>query len=155
MARIVRLEKLQENPDPMGLARAKIAEGDWYLWWDRRARAIQCYEAAWAVVANDGSELTNPEALFSEPVELPESPVFHPGSITAQAEQQALATVLFNVTRSGQVKKIEIVEQDPPADMGARITLFNMMRDMRFRPIVRDGEVVAAEAVVRVYRYDY
>jgi hypothetical protein len=155
LARIVRLEEQQEDPDPMGLARAKIAQGDWYLWWDSRARAIQSYQAAWAILANDGSDLTNPEALFSQPVELPESPVFHPGSITAQAEQRALATVLFNVTRSGQVRKIEIVEQDPPGDMGARVTLFNMMRDMRFRPILREGEVVGADSVVRVYRYDY
>ena len=155
MAQIVSLQEQRENPDPMGLAKAKIAQGDWYLWWDRRARAIQSYEAAWVILAEDGSDFTNPEALFAEPVELPETPVFHPGSITAQAEQQALATVLFNVTRAGQVKKIEIVEQDPAEDMGARITLFNMMRDMRFRPIVRKGAVVDAKAVVRVYRYDY
>ncbi len=155
MQRIVDLYKQGENNDPMELARARIAQGDWYLWWDARARAIQCYEAAWQILADDGSKLTNPDALFMEPVELPENSVFQPGAISAQPEQNALATILFDVSRAGQAREVEIVEQDPAGDMGARITLLHMMKEMRFRPIVRDGKATTAQSVVRVYRYEY
>jgi hypothetical protein len=156
MQQIISLQEHQGlQPDPVKLARAKIAQGDWYLWWDSRSRAIQCYEAAWAILADDGSELTDPLDFFSEPVELPETQVFHPGKITPPGEQNALATVLFDVSRHGRARELDIVEQDPAEDMGARIVLFDMLRDMRFRPILREGKVVEAEAVVRVYRYEY
>ncbi len=155
MQRIVDLTKQREDVDPMELARAKIAQGDWYMWWDTLARAIQCYERAWQILAEDGSNLTNPDALFREPVELPENAVFQPGAISATHEQNALATILFDVSRGGQARDVEIVEQDPAGDMGARITLFSMMKGMRFRPIVRDGKAITAQSVVRVYRYQY
>ena len=93
--------------------------------------------------------------MFPEPVELPENKVFIPGAITEPGDQQALATALFNVSRQGRAREVEIVEQDPPEAMGARVALFDMMKEMRYRPIVREGKVVPTEAVVRVYRYEY
>ena len=59
------------------------------------------------------------------------------------------------VARTGRAREVEIVLQNPPQHMGARVALFNMMKEMRFRPIVRDGKAVIAEAVIRDYRYEY
>ena len=155
MKRIIEVLEREAEPDPLELAKAQIALGDWYMWWDVLARAIQCYERAWAILDKDGSNLTNPDALFQEPVELPVTEVFRPGPITPQAERSALGTVLFDVSRQGRARNVEIVEQDPAEEMGARVALFDMLREMRFRPIVREGEAVLTESVVRVYRYEY
>jgi hypothetical protein len=155
MERIIEIERSREPVDVMALARAQVALGDWYLWWDARSRALQNYEAAWTLLAEDGSRLTNPDALFAEPVELPDTEVFRPGTITARPEQQALATVMFNVSRVGKPVDIRVVEQDPADHMGARVNLFDMIRDMRFRPVVREGKATDVNSVVRVYRFDY
>lgn len=155
MKRIVELLEQAEEVDAVKLAEAKIALGDWYLWWDVLVRGIQAYEEAWMILEQDGSKYTNPDSLFSEPVELPVTSVFHPGSITSAREQQALATILFDVSRQGRAREVEIVEQDPPGEMGARVALFDMVKEMRFRPIVRQGKVVQSNSVIRVYRYDY
>jgi hypothetical protein len=155
MERIIEVFEAQEHPDPMELARARIALGDWHMWWDAKARALQNYEAAWAILAADAGGPEAADALFATPVELPEEPVFHPGEITSLDERRAHATVLIDVSRTGAAEEIEIVQQEPPDDMGARVVLFNMLRDMRFRPIVREGKAIAASAVVRDYRYEY
>jgi tetratricopeptide (TPR) repeat protein len=155
MQRIIDVQEAQEYSDPMELARAKIALGDWYMWWDTRARAMQAYEEAWAILEGDGSDLTDPDALFTQPVELPEVPVFHPGTITPVNDERAHATILFNVSRAGRARDVRVVQQNPPDNMGARVALFDMMKEMRFRPIVREGKVVLTENVIRDYRYEY
>jgi len=155
MQRIIELQEAQEHTDPLELARAKIALGDWYMWWDTRARAVQAYEEAWAILDGDGSEMTDPDALFTHPVELPEVPVFHPGTITPVNDERAHATILFNVSRAGRARDVKIVQQTPPGHMGARVALFDMVKEMRFRPIVREGKVVLAENVIRDYRYEF
>ena len=139
MRRIVELQEGREKPDVVELARAKIALGDWHLWWDNRARAVQAYEEAWALFDGDASDLTDPDSLFTQPVELPEVPVFHPGSITPVNDERAHATIMFNVSRGGRARDVQIVQQTPPGNMGARVALFDMMKEMRFRPIVREG----------------
>ncbi|MEP6160563.1 MAG: hypothetical protein ABJ171_09360 [Halieaceae bacterium] len=155
MQQVVTIMEQQEGPDPVQLAQAKIALADWHLWWDNVARAVQSYEEAWQLLETDGSRLTDPNALFQGPVELPAVPVFHPGGFSPVDDERAHATVLFDVSRAGRVRQLEVVQQTPPEHMGARVVLFDMMKEMRFRPIVREGKVVVAESVIRDYRYEY
>ena len=155
LLQIVELLQAQQPPDSLELARAKIALGDWYLWWDWLARALQSYQEAYVILENDGEATTDPGALFADFVELPEEPVFHPGPISPPAERQARALVMFDVSRVGRARDIEIVELDPPESKGARIALFDLLREIRFRPQVRDGEVVAVKSVTREYRFEY
>lgn len=155
LLQIVEVLEQQEPRDVLEIAKAKVALGDWYLWWDWRARGLQSYEEAYALLAQDDDEATDPDALFAKLVELPEERIFHPGAITAQADRQARAVVMFDVSRLGRVMEMEIVEMEAPKAQDARIALFNLLREIRFRPHVSDGEVVAVKSVVREYRFEY
>ncbi|MCZ6829469.1 MAG: hypothetical protein O7F73_07770, partial [Gammaproteobacteria bacterium] len=155
LQQIVELLATQEPANTLELARAKIALGDWYLWWDWLARALQSYEEAYALLENDDEPATDPTALFAEFVELPEEPIFHPGAISPPAARQARALVMFDISRVGRAREVEIVELEPADTPGARIALFRMLREIRFRPRVSNGEVVAVESVVREYLFEY
>ncbi|MBN7799018.1 tetratricopeptide repeat protein [Parahaliea mediterranea] len=153
--RIVDLEDSAEQPDPVARARARLAAGDWYQWWGLTARARQNYEEAWAIFDGDESETTDPDDLFSRPVELPDTRVFHPDGIAPSEDARARAVVSLRVSRDGRAREIEVVEQEPPEDMGARVVLYRLLRDVRFRPVVRNGQTQSVAGVVREYRYQY
>lgn len=153
--RIVDLEDSAEQPDPVARARARLAAGDWYQWWGLTARARQNYEEAWAILNDDESEITDPDALFSKPVELPDTRVFHPDGIAPSEDARARAVVSLRVSRDGSAREIEVMEQEPPDDMGARVVLYRLLREVRFRPVVRNGETQSVANVVREYRYQY
>mgnify|MGYP001821313342 CR=1 FL=1 len=152
---IIEIEESRENGDPMDLARAKLALGDWYLWWHKEERARQNYEQAWAVLSEDGSAETDPDALFPHPVELPVTKVFHADGTAPSEDVTASARVSLEVSRDGKAREIEILEQDPAGDMGARVVLFRLLKDVRFRPVVRSGQAVPYASLVREYRYQY
>lgn len=150
--------ELTQGREPMQVeeaARALIALGDWYLWWNWDARALQKYRKAYALYANDDDPLTDPQELFREPVELPEDPVFRPALHTPSDRSDARAVVSLSVSQLGQARDIEILELDAEDSRGARVSLFKMLREVRFRPLVVDGQVVAASSLVREYRFDH
>lgn len=153
--RIVDLEDSAEQTDPMARARARLAAGDWYQWWGLTARARQNYEEAWAILDGDGSETTDPDALFSRPVELPDTRIFHPDGVAPSEDARARAVVSLRVSRAGRARDIEVVEQEPPEDMGARVVLHRLLREVRFRPVVRNGKTQSVADVMREYRYQY
>ena len=62
---------------------------------------------------------------------------------------------MFDISRVGRVRDVEIVEIAAPNSDDARIALYGMLREIRFRPRVSNGEVVAVESVVREYRFEY
>ena len=155
LQRIDAIEQHREDPDPLAQARAKVAQGDWYLWFQRSGRALQNYEQAWALLSEDGSPTTDPDALFPHPVELPDTQVFHSDGLTPTEDILAKARVSMAISREGRVRDIEILNQEPPEDMGARVVIFRLLRETRFRPIVRDGAAVPYASLVREYRYQY
>ncbi len=152
---IERIENAAEAPDAMAMARAKLAKGDWYLWWKKSSRALQNYEQAWALLSEDGSKLTDPDALFPHPVELPDTGVFLSDGTKPSEDVQARARVSLGITRDGRAREIEILEQQPPQDMGARVVLYRLLKEIRFRPVVREGSAVPFASLERVYRYQY
>ena len=157
MERIVKVLKRQRPPDLSALTQAQIALGD-CMWWDQPARARQCYEEAYALWDQDGIADTDPAALFRQPVELPEDEIFQPGGLSLEPKMNARAVVRFDVSRLGQVLDIEYLEVEAESEdktEHARLALHRMLRDFRFRPIVRNGEVVAADNLVREYHFEY
>jgi hypothetical protein len=155
LERIVALLEMADQPDVQELVRAKVALGDWYMWWNKKSRALQNYEAAYALRASDGESITKSPLLFREPVELPVERIFQPGPITPDTAGRARAVVRFDVSRVGQAREINIIELEPAGSMGARVTLFHVLRALRFRPLIRDGKAVSAQSIVREYKFDY
>ena len=155
LERIIAVLEAQPEQDVEALAAAKIALGDWYLWWHRRGRALANYREAWALYEGDGDPATDPAALFPGPRELPDAEAFSTGRAPDRYQQPARALVRFEVSRLGEVRGIEFLELDPGDAPGARSALYQLLKNYRFRPLLRDGEVVAASDVVRRYRYHY
>jgi hypothetical protein len=63
--------------------------------------------------------------------------------------------VSLGITRDGRAREIEILEQQPPEDVGARVVLYRLLKEIRFRPVVREGSAVPFASLERVYRYQY
>ncbi|MFO7550440.1 MAG: tetratricopeptide repeat protein [Haliea sp.] len=155
MDRIVALLEAQDPVDKQALVEARIAQGDWFAWWGQTALARNCYEKAYALGAEEGSPAMDPALLFGEPVELPVESVFHRGPMTPPANNQARAVVSFDVSELGQVRNIEYLELEAEQADDARLILYRMLRSLRFRPILREGTVARADAIVREYNFQY
>ncbi|MFT7288897.1 MAG: hypothetical protein ACI87W_003021 [Halieaceae bacterium] len=153
--RIVKILETQPQADVRVLARARIAEGDWHMWSDQKARALDAYRKAYRLYANDGDDTTDPEELFAQPVELPADDVFYSDGVVALSERPAVATARFEVSRMGKPREVNIESLEPIGSRGARSALYRMLKRMRFRPALRGGDAVDQEDVVRKYQFDF
>lgn len=145
----------QVDPLPVAeLARAYIALGDWHLWWFQHSSAQRSYLEAWNLWEAERGEGTATSALFPEPALLPEGQTFGSGSVGGEAGVR----VRFRVSREGEARDIEVLELAAPAGREsdiARVVLFNLLKEYRFRPVVRAGDVVTGGPVERRFRFDY
>jgi hypothetical protein len=150
-------EVLEQAPDgtPRELADVKVRLGDWYQWHRRYAQAIRAYEEAWEMMAAqpDGREWS--KATFSVPLELPSQVIFQPGRMPLRLYHAAEVRARFAVTRHGEAQDIEILAPDRQENQPAVTRGFKYLRDMRFRPRLEGGEVVASGAVERIYNIRY
>jgi tetratricopeptide (TPR) repeat protein len=148
------VEILEKSGDatPEELADARLAVADWYQWHSRYAEAIRLYEEVWA------SMDAIPEwrqQVFEEPLELPAGTVFNPGDGALQLLNAAEVRLQFSVNRHGEAKDVEIISPDKSASDAANVAVtrgYHYLRQMRFRPRLEDGVVVAAEQIDRTYR---
>ena len=149
---------LEENKNPVdheALARAYVALGDWSLWWHRIGRALESYEKAWEVLEQDGLNNIDAETWFQHPVELPDTRVFLSDGSKPHEDIEARARVSFSVTNTGEVREINVLEQAPEGDIGARVVLFRLLRELRFRPVLREGKAAPYSGLEREYNYQY
>ncbi|PLW70806.1 hypothetical protein C0039_01350 [Pseudohalioglobus lutimaris] len=144
-----------EGPESDAVGKAYVALGDWYMWWQEESRALQQYEKAWAIFSASGALASAEEAFFTRPVELPDTRVFLSDGSVPTENVKARAKVMLTVSRYGEAREIEILEQEPPEDVGARVVLFRLLRDVRFRPVMKDGKTVSWSGLERDYRYQY
>ena len=140
---------------PRELADVTLKLGDWYQWHRRYALAIDAYEEAWTLMSEqpDGEEWLN--ATFSVPLELPSAVIFQPGRMPLRLYHAAEVKARFAVSRRGEAKGIEILSPDSEENQPAVTRGFKYLRDMRFRPRLKDGVVVASGELERVYNIRY
>lgn len=152
---IIAATERSQGAESEAAAEAYVALGDWYMWWQEESRALQHYRKAWDILSATGGAGSRGNAFFGKPVELPDTQVFLSDGSVPTENAQAKARVMFTVSRLGEARDIEILEQEPPEDMGARVVLHRLLRDVRFRPVIRDGEAVAWTGLRRDYSYQY
>jgi hypothetical protein len=95
------------------------------------------------------------QTSFDDPLELPSQIVFQPGRMPLRMNHAAQVTARFVVSRHGEAKHIEILSPQKEDNQPAVTRGYKYLRDMRFRPRLMDGVVVAAENVERTYNIRY
>jgi hypothetical protein len=149
LKRLVR--KMGSEGDRVGKARAHLALGDWYTWYDRAFQAAENYRASWNLLSK-AVEPGLQQAWFGQPVALPDSDALSTGPATAEVfRQSAVVVVQFTVTERGEVRDIETSAGDP-RHANSAYRLGRMLSDSRFRPRLEAGEPVRTEGIVREFR---
>ena len=141
--------KLQE------LAEVQLALGDWYQWHRRYAQAFGAYGSVWEIMAGQKGGVEWLQSTFGDPIELPSEIVFQPGRMPLRLTHAMQVTAAFSVSRHGEAKDIEILSPLPKENQPAVTRGYKYLRDMRFRPRLSDGEIVAATDVERTYNIRY
>lgn len=144
-----------EASSPEEIAEMTVRLGDWYLWHRRYALAIRTYEAAWSMMADDPRGEEWLQSNLAVPVELPTDVVFQPGLMPLRLYNEAQVRARFRVSRHGAAKDIEILSPSSESNQPAVTRGFKYLRDMRFRPRLEDGAVVATDDLERFYGIRY
>jgi len=148
---------LENDPEttPLELAEVQLALADWYQWHRRYAQAIRAYGEAWQMMAEEPDGGKWLQASFDDPLELPAQIVFQPGRMPLRMNHAAQVTARFVVSRHGEAKNIEILSPDKDENQPAVTRGYKYLRDMRFRPRLTNGVVVAAKDLERTYNIRY
>jgi hypothetical protein len=148
---------LESDPatTPVELADNQVALGDWLQWHRQHARAIRAYREAWEMMADqpDGNDWL--QATFGRPIELPLQRIFQPGRMPLRTLYAAEVRVRFGVSRHGEATDIMILAPSRDDNQPAVTRGYKYLRDMRFRPRLEGGLVVAADGLERVYNIRY
>ena len=140
-----------EDAEPWELAEVQVKLGDWYQWHRRYALAIREYEEAWAMMAEQPDGEAWLQKTFAKPLELPSEVIFQPGRIPLRFYNAAEVRVRFGVSRHGEARDVVILSPSSGENQSAVIRGMQYLRDMRFRPRLDGGEVVASDQVERLY----
>ncbi len=137
------------------LADVQVALGDWYQWHRRYAQAVNTYGGAWEMMAGQADGADWLQVTFGDPLELPSQIVFQPGRMPLRMTYAVQVTALFTVSRHGEAKGIKILSPQREENQPAVTRGYKYLRDMRFRPRLLDGEIVAAKDLERIYNIRY
>lgn len=138
------------------IADAKLAMGDWYTWFYQPALAKRYYQAAFRIMTQEQDGSTWLADKFGEPRELPASAVFQPGVIAPRTSYNNIDVRLrFDVSRLGKAKRIQVLSPGKKENSNATIRAYKMLRDIRFRPAMRDGKLIASKDLERSYKIAY
>ena len=128
-----------------------LAIADWYQWHRRYAEAIRTYREAWALMEQEESAVAWRTANLAAPLELPKNTVFNPGLIPLGIPNAAAISVRFDVNRHGEAKDIEVLTKTTEETEAAVTRAYHYLRNVRFRPGMKEGKVVRTEGVERTY----
>jgi hypothetical protein len=137
------------------LAEVQLALGDWYQWHRRYAQAVSAYSSVWEMMEDETGGVEWLQDAFGDPVELPLEIVFQPGRMPMRLTHAMQVTAAFEVSRHGEAKDIVILSPTKKENQPAVTRGYKYLRDMRFRPRLLDGEVVAAKVLQRNYNIRY
>lgn len=153
--RILEVLDARGEPSTAEAARARIALGDWHMWWNSPALAIANYREAWRLYSEDDDPGTVPESLFEQPVALPVEPMSASTRSPQDAARHARARVRFSVSRLGEARTIQLLDLKSSHDDGADVVMQRMLKGSRFRPVLENGDAVAARDIERTFSIRY
>jgi TonB family protein len=143
----------QPDADPLTMAETLRDMGDWHVAFSRVGADGEEYRRAWQLLGRveNGEELrrdwfTGPEYALREPVS-------QRGLSNDPASVQGHVLVQFDVDEAGRPHDVRVLSAEPPGLKEEAVA--QSVRRSRFRPQMRDGEIVRGErlALQFVYRY--
>ena len=130
-------------------AGAHILMGDWMLWHGQSETALNAYRNAIAELVARGDAEQEIDAIFGQPVALPNYDGARHLPQIVPAEQANLL-VEFDVNKQGKVLNLERVDESD-LDKGKANRILRSLRKTRFRPRLAMGEPQDTEKVTRAY----
>jgi tetratricopeptide (TPR) repeat protein len=151
MREVYTFNEPEESPLP---AETLVKLGDWHFWHRKRESAITSYQQAWDELAAlpEGDDYI--EAVFSQPVLLPNGPD-SPTEIEPPEVISGYAQVSYTVSDRGRVENLELLGAEPLEKDGPVETM-QLMRQLRastYRPRFEDRQPVDTETIVKRYAY--
>lgn len=129
---------------------------DWYLMFNRRQTAAQHYTEAWQLFQAAGTDEALVQSILQRPQVLPALRFSDPGEAvqSVRAEVPDTVTAAFDVTPSGKVRNIRILEVQGEDTAGLERSAKRQLARARFRPRVENGELVATNDVKLRYVFE-
>ena len=144
-----------EGEDSLQSIATLVQLGDWHLMHGKRDSAMAAYQAAWQALAGREDSAEVQASWFGTPVMLPDLPGF-PTDIPALSTVKGYAQVSYHINSRGRVKNLDLLSwEDIIEDEEARepVYLLRQIKRNIYRPVFRDGEPVATEAIEKRYAY--
>lgn len=149
---VVSLTDSQASPVQHGLALANLA--DWELVFDRPQSSVKNYRRAYELLRSAGLsqdelaiEFGRPHAMSRFSIERRKET-----ETAAHGSDEAYVVASFDVTRSGKVRNVKIVETYPAGDRKIIRHARRTLRATRFRPSIgRDGPIKSSSTIRYVF----
>ena len=136
------IEKAKQEENSIGIAKAFILNGDYFLFAGDINQAHQMYEEAWQELQNI-SEPNLTEGLLSKPVQLPAVDFLSQGVRNTSRYPSIKLPVSININSSGLVEQIDQTGENTEEIYTKRIK--NALYKTQFRPIVSNGKVTGVQ----------
>ncbi|MEP0202156.1 MAG: hypothetical protein ABJ084_08405 [Halioglobus sp.] len=139
------------NMEPQQRGRVELLLADWYQWNLMRSRAAEHYARAYELVESSG-EREALDALFSEPVELPDNGAFARQSPVGKANSaESILGARFKVSERGRAVDIVVSVKDETL-RGKGIRLRRQLSQTAFRPRYTELGAQPSEILEREYQ---
>lgn len=136
--------------DPESRATSLVYLGDWNLLFDRRQTAMRHYAEAYDIMRAGGVAPERMEELLGRPVAIPAMQVRTDSAAPkADLAHARYVVTLFDVSKSGRVRNVRVVEAQPLDDATIQRHARRELKNTRFRPRIQDGQAIATADVER------
>ncbi|MEP4484429.1 MAG: hypothetical protein ABJ013_02265 [Halioglobus sp.] len=144
---------LARSPEmaPQQRGRVELLLADWYQWNLMRSRAAERYAKAYELIESSGEKEVL-DALFAEPVELPDNGAFaRQSAIERASSADSFLGAQFQVSHRGRAVDIVVSVKDE-ALRGKGIRLRRQLSQLAFRPKYTKQGAQPSETLEREYR---
>lgn len=135
--------------DAPGIALTHL--GDWYLLFNKLKSAKETYEIAYAKLTESSMQQDDIDRFFSQPRRLPA--LKFPTEDQQDDSNSSYVIAMFDITKSGRAKNIEIIESSPANDTSLHRHAKRTIRATHFRPKIEDGQPVKTPDVNMTFKF--
>lgn len=135
LIKVINIVQGRDGPAGEELARAMLELGDWFLMFDKQARAMSLYRRVWELLQNN-------QPLLAETFHAP-TPLYLPlpkppsGRRGGENGRQGIVELSVDINERGVVSRIATVRSEPPDLMDFKVR--RAVKQARYRPAF-DGE---------------